>query len=344
VSRAAPFALAAAAALAALPVHAEVRAVSALPEVKAAAAAPDAPSGIPRSEHAAMIWVSAPRSVAAQKGEVKRGKMLSAVVVASGPVALAGTAADRGTGLKIAADEPASDACLSTSKDGITWAPVATSAMLLEGGASEISLDPSDTAREIVSDDVFRVRSSRLVEGAGDKATLERTDAWIDLRTGGAREIARQTLALAVVQRLPGGVVVYGAREDQRVLLLVRPPTVPTDAKAAPGSGAASKERPKPRASLVLDTREGQAGHCAYRQVSLAVDKAGIFASESVLGRVTVPLDDDTDGGSTPGMRSRAFRVSLTESWLGDEPGPALGATFGWTSDTARPSPRGRLR
>ena len=343
MSRAAPFALAAAAALATLPAHAEVRVVSALPEAKAAASANEAPTRIPRSEHAAAIWVSAPRSAGAQKGEVKR-KTISAVVVASAPVALAGTAADRGAGLKIAADEPASDTCLSTSKDGITWAPVATSALLLEGGASEIALDPPDTAREIAADDDVRVRASRLVEGAGDKATLERTDAWVDLRTGGAREIEQQTVALAVVQRLAGGVVVYGAREDQRVLLLVRPPAVPTEAKPAPGSGAASKERPAPRASLVLDTREGQAGHCAYRQVSLTVDKAGLFASESVLGRVTVPLDDDTEGGSTPSVRSRAFRLSLTESWLGDEPGPALGATFGWTTDTARPPPRGRFR
>lgn len=306
----------------------EARTLAALPEIPPTRSYAR-PARVAPSEQVPGLWVSAPRWLRGKSS----GKA-SVVIVATAPVAISAHVPVSGAfGLKVGSEVLGSDVCLEASQDGVSWTPASTTAMVLQGERRDVEVVPLDTTRLTVSEDVWFVRAARLVEGPGDAAALERVDAWIDLRSGGAREQARSTVPLALVRRLPGGIAVYAAREGERASFVVRAPKRPP-----PASNDA------PAASLTLTSGEGQPGHCGYRTVSLSVGR-GQAASDFVTGNVVVPIDDDGGESAAPSAALvRPFRVLMTGSWLSREASPALGASFGWTAEARREPDNGTGR
>lgn len=273
------------------------------------------PSRVEGSEVVQGLWVSAPRTVAvpaeAKKGKKKAEATKGPFVVVAPSAIVTTFEASAIAKLKLDTRPIAgSGVCLRTSDDGVTWAVFQPSTLVLEtAGAPVPSIDSSDTVRVAVHDDLKLVRVERLLESAEGKATLEAVDAWVDVRTGGAREVARSATPLVMVQKAPGGLPVYAARSGDKAIFVVSPPRAPAPVKGTPG-------------------------RCGFARVELTTDKPGEVASDTVGGEIAVPVGEEPAEGEGRTFRIRSFRLSFSAIWLTGEPSPALGVSFGWVGRT----------
>jgi hypothetical protein len=222
---------------------------------------------------------------------------------------------------KLRADTPGeTEACVRASDDGAAWTGAGRGATLLElNGRTRVSVDEDKLAREAVRSEVTLIRAERVVEGDGSSAALERVEAWVDLRTGGAREVGRQAIPLALVRRF-GALAVYAARQGDKAVFVVHPP----------------KGRAQEGPSFALQTPAGR--RCGHAMVTASADRLGQTGSESLRGALTTAVDPEMKDSETHGVTTRPFRIQLTASWLGAAPSPAIGASFGWVAP-ANPPP-----
>lgn len=179
-------------------------------------------------------------------------------------------------------------------------------------------------------EDAHLVHAERLVESDDHtKATLETTEAWVDARTRGAKQVSRASLALVRVGGVLDDVRVYAAREEgpsgKRVhVALTR------------------KHLAAPSATPFLVDHHGRQsqGSCAHEHVVLRADTA---AGDVAVVRTTMELPNNaTPEGATPAaedlieMRLRDVEVQLGASQTSRDPQPVFTVSFGWAAREQR--------
>ena len=164
------------------------------------------------------------------------------------------------------------------------------------------------------------VRSERFLPGKDGQATLEVAHAWLDTDSLGMRLVDRARIPLRAVQDGPGGLAVYAAREGRRVLFVLRPPL--------PQPGQATGM------SLMFTSSDGNNGssQCGHLALRLQAERVGDAQLSTVTGELAAPRDDASappDFGRE--FQVRAFRLTLSESWMSRDPEPVLATSFGWS-------------
>jgi hypothetical protein len=165
------------------------------------------------------------------------------------------------------------------------------------------------------------VRAEKLGTGPDGKATLSITHAWVDERSGGARLIQTRQIALQPIQETPGGLEVFAYRIGDRAIFVVQhQPLVP--------------ERISP-ATLEVTHSPGsiESTYCHHVTVPLDVGKVGEAETVTVSGEMAlkVVLPAEGEGEERSELKLRAFRLSLSETWLSGDARPVLSASFAWT-------------
>ena len=180
----------------------------------------------------------------------------------------------------------------------------------------------------------------------GDQATLEATDAWLDLDTQGSRLAGSSTAKLAKVSAGPNGFALFGLREPNNgpVDFVVSAPLAPTvDPKMAGGQrsldGIARRMQGELPGGSMLNSS------CGHARFSMSI-KPGLGDTATVVANAFLPpaADDDDDSTSgTEGMskefieqmrahqqRTRPVALDVSISQLESESSPLLSVTFGW--------------
>jgi hypothetical protein len=175
------------------------------------------------------------------------------------------------------------------------------------------------------------IRAERLLVPSPGSASpgspsLELTFAFIDLRSGGARLIRRDTIPLRLVQRAPGGLQVFAYRKGTKASFVIQsPPPLP--------------DRGTLETVTVGDSDGGLlTTACHHVTVDLDITKVGEAATSTVAGelamRASPPPDADPDTAGE--VKVRPYRLSLSESWTSHDISPVLSASFGWTGPLRR--------
>lgn len=305
------------------------------------------PSSIPSTEKVAGLYVAAPGS-AQRKANEARGYFYAGVfasedeakayaagkpVPSSGPRVCMGTSRDTASAQTVRLNHfvpPPSSA--SARPAPVRPAPV----------ASAKKLPPRPPA---VRPSVRFVRSEKLTVANG-QATLDVIDAWVDVLTLGARQVARSSFAMKRIATGPNELEVYAAREGRAMQVLVRPPSVPLD-------GVPEKERRR-----YLDELQPVADHlgvrtdggfdttdCGHIRFSLEYDKgqgqmATIASTAFLLGGVDDEVDDpkpknddsepDEESDRPLAIRTRLVLGNVSLSQAASEKEPVLSITWGW--------------
>ena len=189
------------------------------------------------------------------------------------------------------------------------------------------------------SEAVRAVHGERFVPGKDGGASLDVTDAWIDLRTTGVRAIAHYELPLARVFSGPNGLEVFAARDEGAVQVVVR---------AATGFGEPTPERAElvraELSSLNVKLRGGSevTSDCGHLRFALRAERgaAAMATLQSVailpaLREEATDHDDETadDEASRAlrAMRRRPFRLSFSVTQFLSDADPLLSLTLGWS-------------
>jgi hypothetical protein len=168
---------------------------------------------------------------------------------------------------------------------------------------------------------VTAVHLERLVNHDDGSASLEYRDAWADPVTVSSRLIGSGALHLARVATGPGGLVVYAARDEDVVHVVVQPGPPP------------SKE-----ATLRSITRNLTAlanfgsSDCGFLRATIPADDAEMATfTTSVITAVTLPAPA-TDGppGRPRTARRRGLLVFASATNSSADREPVLSVTFGW--------------
>jgi hypothetical protein len=219
---------------------------------------------------------------------------------------------------------------------------------------------PVKPSKEPPKDAVYLVRVEHLTR-AGDTATIETSEAFIDLQTMGTQFVSTSSEKLSRVATGPNDLAVYAARDDKGgTQLLVTNPELPAppldeDRLAQVQRLTATADR------LVGQTPTGSSFEtgCGYLKFTLAA-KPGAGEMATVLATAFLPAtevnpDDpafvEESKLETPGMsdeqrksiretvhrenrmqRARTMAVNMSFSQLESEPAPVLSVTFGWAS------------
>lgn len=216
------------------------------------------------------------------------------------------------------------DYCVSeareTSEDGMT------SRLTWDGAQSVVPLF-ADDQRTVVP-----IRIEQLTEETNSGATLEILDAWVDVRSHGARLIDRQTLAMKLVTTAAGHIHVYAARDREPDLahVVVAAPSQPQGAwQGIAQAGLAAIEHSGCRLS-----------HAILRAPHGGAD-ATTFFTDAVLDDVE-SLPAEGEGGAVQ-VRNRPLHIHASASWATSETEPVLSVSTGWES-RARSGSGSRLR
>ena len=216
---------------------------------------------------------------------------------------------------------------------------------------------PVKPSKEVPKDSVELIHVERLTR-VGDAATLETTEAFIDLQTMGTRFVSKSSTHLVKVATGPNSLGVYAARDDKGAsqFLVTNPELPPT---AAEEDRQAQVERLQATANrLVAQMPSGVTAEtgCGYLRFALSA-KPGSGQMATVLATAFLPAGSDPDDGGAPdessfesedmseeqiklvreelhrenrSQRARTVAVNLSFSQMETEPAPLLSVTFGW--------------
>jgi hypothetical protein len=180
---------------------------------------------------------------------------------------------------------------------------------------------------------VTAVHAERIVEQNG-AATLEATDAWVDLSTRGVRLIGRASLPLTLAGTAAGGVKLYVGRDErpngkkfvQFVMVMGDKAGLPTGPEAWVEHG----ER-------VIH------GGCRHMRFGLPADQAGdaVFHTQVVLPRDATAAETVTvsSRGRDFVMKETRFRplaAAVSVSRVSRDPEPVVSVAFSWTGREQR--------
>jgi hypothetical protein len=192
--------------------------------------------------------------------------------------------------------------------------------------------------------DVRPIHIERL-SSQGDEATLEASDAWLDLDTLGARLVGSTTAKFAKVSGGPNGFTLFGMREPSGgvVDFVVSAPQAPAldpkvgGARALDGI-ARRMEGELPGGSML----NSSCGHVRFTMST----KPGLGDVATVVANAFLPPAADDDDDVPSGMegmskefidrmrehtqRTRPVALDVSISQLASESAPLLSVTFGW--------------
>jgi len=218
---------------------------------------------------------------------------------------------------------------------------------------------PQKVSKLPAKDTVQLIHMERLIQAA-DGATLETTEAFIDLQTMGTHSVSKSTTKLVKVATGPNSLGVYAAREEGEKggsqFLVTNPELPPTaseeDRQAQVQQLTATANR------LVAQMPSGVSSEtgCGYVRFTLSA-KPGSGQMATVLATAFLPPGSDPDDGGQEdtsrfesedmseeqmkavremvhrdnrSQRARTVAVNLSFSQLESETAPLLSVTFGW--------------
>jgi hypothetical protein len=169
-----------------------------------------------------------------------------------------------------------------------------------------------------------------------DSATLEATEALIDLRTLGSRAVSTTTTRFSKIAFGPSGVRVFAARQaDGRVQVVVT--GVPTP-PGLHGDASGGNDFPVLVASLVNASAapiDHQQTECGYMHFTLAAKGAtgemATITTAAPLSPVKRDPDDESDPNAQAARQARTISVVVSLSQLPSEPAPLLSVSFAVT-------------
>jgi hypothetical protein len=290
---------------------------------------------IARAETTAKTWNELPKGTLAPPPTKTVAWVSAHEKVADFHVLSLGSGGGDGHGLEVFASEEEAKAVREGKTAGLegcfTEAAASFGASDLSGTTWEGLGDPHLTIWTGNDDAVRAVHAERLVEDdTREKATLEVLDAWVDVRTRGARVIGRSTLPLVRVGGALQDLRVYAAREEtssKKMLHVV----VKKDGDSAriDGGGIAAFE---------LEGRTTPRGTCGHARVSLRADSAH---GDVGLLRTTVslpPIHKEAAAAAavppnepqTREIRARELEVQIGASQTSRDAVPVATVSFGW--------------
>jgi hypothetical protein len=172
---------------------------------------------------------------------------------------------------------------------------------------------------------VNAVHVERVVDEGDDRAALEITDAWVDLKSQGARLIGRTKLPLKLVARAPGDIRVYAMRDKDSVqVVLVEPSTttrtwqgiVQTGDQGTSTSGCRHA-----RAELALERGSGETSTFVVTAELPATAADKELVAESASGSAGLEA-----------VRTRPMHVHASASWASRDAEPVLAVSVGWAA------------
>jgi hypothetical protein len=200
----------------------------------------------------------------------------------------------------------------------------------LNGHGSKRTLQLQMTGRD-ATDAVQALHIERLSADA-DSATLESTDAFLDLRTLGSRAVSRTTTKLSKIADGPSGVRVFAARQaDGSVQFLV------TGAQAPPAVHGEATGIESFLSTSLADASGAPVDHdqtdCRYVHFTLSVTK-GTGQTANILAPAPTPPaqrdpDDESDPRAQANRLARAVNVVVSMSQLPSEGAPLVSVSFG---------------
>ena len=256
------------------------------------------------------------------------------------------------TGRETRPDDPASRACIASggsssySSRATVYVSVPTPAPKpVKNQQAQIGLVALGAGRSKPRN-VTQVRVERFVPGQGGPPRLVITDAWVDADTGGARLIGKSEVPLGRVGTSagPGGLEIYGARDDKNVLLVVRSTQRAPDKDLPPFMLAGATR-------LTAQTPAGTSStaDCGHLRMSLGVEPGG-GQMATIFGNAMLPPvpdddeapidsskeDDDHDvvqpaNAKMRDLRTRPFAAALSVSQTKSEKEPIVSVAFGWS-------------
>jgi hypothetical protein len=208
-------------------------------------------------------------------------------------------------------------------------------------------------------DTVELIHMERLTQAA-DGATLETTEAFIDLQTMGTHAVSKSTTKLVKVATGPNSLGVYAAREEGEKggsQFLVTNPELPQTASEEDRQ-AQVQQLTSTANRLVAQMPSGVSSEtgCGYVRFTLSA-KPGSGQMATVLATAFLPPGTDASDGGEEDMsrfesedmseeqlkavremvhrdnrsqRARTVAVNLSFSQLASETSPLLSVTFGW--------------
>jgi hypothetical protein len=302
--------------------------VPVMPTAPASPSSSSAPSSIPATEHVDGIFPALPPT--AQRAEEERSGYRYINVFASDKLAKT-YASDGRINL---ADSPR--ACLGTGS---------TTTQRLSFYVRTKPY-PGSTPKEsgLTKNDVRLVRLER-VNVEGNKASLEVTEAWLDLKTLGTRAASKVTTQLARVATGPNAVAVFAARDDQgRLQFIVRSPELPDGENDAEREALKTSFRGSAnRLVAQLSGGSSLSSDCGHIRFPLA-SKPGFGQMATVVATAFLapanepdeapPSSDDEDMGvSRPvsrTIRTRPLAINVSVSQLASENAPLFSVSLGW--------------
>jgi hypothetical protein len=170
-----------------------------------------------------------------------------------------------------------------------------------------------------------------------DGATLDATDAFIDLRTLGSRAVSATTTRFSKIAFGPSGVRVFAARQpDGRVQVVVT--GVPTP-PGLQGNTSAGGGFPVLVTSLVNASAvpiDHQQTECGYVHFTLAAKGAtgemATISTPAPASPVKRDPDDESDPNAQAARQARTINVVVSLSQLPSEPVPLLSVSFAVTT------------
>jgi hypothetical protein len=202
----------------------------------------------------------------------------------------------------------------------------------LDGGSSRQVLQLQMDVRN-GADAVQALHIERFSADA-DAATLETTEAFIDLRTLGSHAASRTTTRLSKIADGPSGMHVFAARQADGLVQIVvtgaQPPPSP------PGI-ASSVDNPRFLSANVADASTAPVDQkhtdCGYAHFTLSAGGNAGQMAEVLAQPLPAPVARDPDDESDPNVqaarRGRAVRVVVSLSQVSSEPTPLLSVSFG---------------
>ncbi|MGO9839207.1 MAG: hypothetical protein ACLP1X_33915 [Polyangiaceae bacterium] len=190
--------------------------------------------------------------------------------------------------------------------------------------------------------DVHVVHAERFVAGRDGRASLDMADAWIDVRTRGARLIGRSTLPLARVFVGPNGFEVYAAHSGDALEVVLHAPDRPSEDAAL-----AMQLRTQLRSiAVLLPDRNGGNADCGHLRFTLrASPGVGQMATtiqavaflpplDSVDGDAAIPPENESDEArgsrELQAMRQRPYRLSVSATATSTDETPFMSVGLGW--------------
>ncbi len=219
---------------------------------------------------------------------------------------------------------------------------------------------PPQTASKLPAKDTVELIHVERLTQAADGATLETTEAFIDLQTMGTHAVSKSTTKLVKVATGPNSLGVYAAREEGEKggsQFLVTNPQLPPTASEEDRQ-AQIQQLTSTANRLVAQMPSGVSSEtgCGYVRFTLSA-KPGSGQMATVLATAFLPPGSNPDDGGQEdtsrfesedmseeqmkavrdmvhrdnrSQRARTVAVNLSFSQLESEASPLLSVTFGW--------------